>query len=80
VYAALTRYNTQGSHADLPRSGRPRLSNAREDRSLILESLQNRRMTVPDLTASWNDAGVASSSSSVRRRLKDVGLTEHVAH
>lgn len=79
VYAALTRYNNQGSHADLPRSGRPRLSNARDDRRLIRESLQNRRLTVPDLTASWNHAGVASSTSTVRRRLKDVGLTGHVA-
>ena len=35
-------------------------------------------MTVPDLTASWNQAGVVASALTVRRRLKDVCLTGHV--
>ena len=79
MYAALARYNIQGNYADLPRSGRPRVSSARDDRLLVRESLHNRRLTVPDLTASWNQAGVVASASTVRRRLKDVGLTGHVA-
>ena len=74
----LRRCNNQGSHADLPRSGSPRVSSVRDERLFVRESLQNRCLTVPDLIASWNQAGVVASALTVRRQLQDVGLTGHV--
>jgi len=46
---------------------------------LARTSLQNKRMTVPDLAASWSAAVVTTSKTTVRRRLQDAGLHGHLA-
>jgi len=69
VYAALARYAETGNHDDRARRGRPRVSTERENRMLVRTSLQNRRMTVPDLAASWSAAGVTASKTTIRRSI-----------
>ena len=55
------------------------MSTVRQDCLLVRESLQYRRLTVPDLRASWSESGIKASQTTVRRRLQDVGLKGHIA-
>lgn len=54
------------------------MSTVGEDRMLVRQSLQNRRETVPKLRTDWIHNGVQVSNSTVRRRLKEVGLVVHL--
>lgn len=74
VSMAVNRQQQTGSHSNRPKSGRPRVSTAREDRVLVRDSLAHRVATIPELCARWNQQGVASSNSTVRRRLQERGL------
>ena len=79
VYPALKRYELTGSHHDRPKSGHPRGSSERDDRSLIRASLRNRKSTVPDLRLAWQESNVFASNTTVRRRLQVAGLSGHLA-
>ena len=79
VANALARYDATGSHADLPKSGRRRLSTARDDRALVRMSLVNRRATASELRTRLEDSGVHASRSTVCRRLREAGLFGRVA-
>ena len=57
------------SVADLPRSGRPRKTSAREDRALCRLARQHRTSTSTQLRALW-DVPEALCTSTVRRRLR----------
>jgi len=79
VYDTLKRYDETSTHEARPKSGRPRLSTEREDRVLVRNSLNNRKLSIPQLRQAWQTSGIAASKSTVRRRLQSVGLGGHVA-
>ena len=80
VSKTLKRLKESGSVDDRPRSGRPRLSSARDDRELVRICLRNRRLTSTQLKRDWNETSLVSCSSrTVRRRLDDAGLYRRVA-
>ena len=62
------------------RSGRPRESTKREDRTLVQKSLADRHLANPPLKAEWelctgvDVSGVDVSTRTVRRRLCENGL------
>jgi hypothetical protein len=66
VYKTLKRKGGTGRLAERPCSGRPRLSNVRDDRAIITLSLRDRRETVPFLRASWESYRVSASLTTVR--------------
>ena len=74
VYKIVNRAEETGSHLDRHGSGRPKVSTTRDDRLIVRQSLQERRLTVPDLRKSLAVSGVNVSNSTVRRRLHEVGL------
>lgn len=79
MYETLQRFKETGTHAPRPKSGRPKVSGARDDRLLVRASIQNRKLTVPALRLAWQQAGVTASDTTVRRRLSAAGLNGHVA-
>lgn len=74
VSLAIRRHQQTGSHQNRPKSGRPRVSCARDDRILIRDSMSNRRSTVPQLRVRWKQHGVNASDTTVRRRLSVNGI------
>jgi transposase len=65
---------------DLKRSGRPKISTAREDRCLRRMCVQDPRQVSSNLTQRWHrEYGVHATSRTVRNRLLAVGLRGHVA-
>ena len=72
IYNLRAKYAATGSVSNIPRSGRPRLSSAREDRHLVRICTQNPHSTSRGLTSVW--PGVHASASTVRRRLRQGGL------
>lgn len=80
VSKTLSRLRETGSLKDRKRSGRPKISNPRQDRSLARLCLRNRMLTSTQLKREWeDDCGVVCSSRTVRKRLDDVGLCGRVA-
>jgi len=67
VYDTLKRYDETGTHEARPKSGRPRLSTVREDRVLVRNSLNNRKLNIPQLRQAWQNSGIDASKSTVRR-------------
>jgi len=70
MYNIVNRAEETGSHHDRHRSGRPKGSSTRDDSLIVRQSLQDRRLTVPDLGKSWELSGVNVSNTTVRRRLQ----------
>ena len=67
----LQRYKTTGQVQDRFRSGRPKISSARDDRALILLTRKNRRSSSSLLSTQWKlSNGKTASSRTVRRVLK----------
>ena len=80
VSKTLTRLKETGSVDDRKRSGRPRISNPREDRALVCISLNDRKLTSPQLKREWEETcGVVCSASTIRKRLDGAGLYGRVA-
>ena len=76
----MARLKETGSTDNRKRSGRPKISSSREDRHLVHLSLQDRRLTSPQLKRQWEDTcGIVCSSRTVRKRLDNVGLHGRVA-
>ena len=74
VCRALAKQRACGTVNDRKRSGRPRISMPRDDRTLQRICLHNRRFTSSHLKREWEQSsGVTSSARTVRRRLDDVG-------
>jgi transposase len=71
VFNIIKKKKMFGTVADRPRKGRPRISNARDDRFLIRLSLTNRFLTAPCLLRAWH---VKASLSTIKNRLLSVGL------
>lgn len=75
VSGVIQRYNETGSMKDKPRSGRPRKSTPREDRTLVRLSLTDRRKSSSELSRDWQDTNnITVHPSTVRRRLICAGL------
>ncbi|XP_021370822.1 uncharacterized protein LOC110461608 [Mizuhopecten yessoensis] len=79
VYRAIKRFQDTGNYEDRERSGRPRISNPRDDRLIFRTSLSNRKDSVPELRTEWIQNGVVASNTTVRRRLHNAGLKGCVA-
>jgi len=75
VIKILQKQQQTGSTVDRQRCGRPKKSNARQDRVLRRTALANRRLTSPQLLRQWQDkCSVNVSTSTVRRRCLAAGL------
>ena len=75
VRITIRNYEKHQTIKELPRSGRPRKSSGREDRTLVRLSLADRHLTSPPLRREWEEStGVQVSTRTVRRRLVDNGL------
>ena len=76
----LRKLNEYGSMDTLPRSGRPRATNERDDRHIVLTCRRNRFLTAPELAIDLaNTSGVDVHPSTISRRLADAGLYGRVA-
>ena len=70
VQSILKKKRETGTVADRPRSGRPRATTNREDRSLVRLSLSDRRASSKILKSQLQDVtGSSLSTRSIRRRL-----------
>ena len=80
VYYSRQRTAQTGSNQIRKRSGRPRCTTKQEDKYIRVSSLRNRRLTSPQLAASWNGTRKTPvSTSTVKRRFRDAGLLGRVA-
>jgi hypothetical protein len=70
------KFETTKEVVDRPRSGRARLSTARDDRNLIRLSLADRRKTAKQLLTDWR---TTCSVRTVRRRLVNGGLRARIS-
>lgn len=74
----IKRFQTEGTTSPRKRSGRPRLSSIRSDRSLVRLSLLNKFKGSQELATDWfASTGVSSSASTVRSRLVSAGLKSY---
>lgn len=75
VSRVVNKYKKTGSVHDRQRSGRPRKSTKRQDRTLRRISLGNRKLTSPQINRIWSETcNVEVCTSTVRRRLLAKGL------
>ena len=76
----VKKYQNSGSTADKASSGRPKKTTAHTDRVLVRMSLQDRRLTAPQLSRRLlEEHGVNLASRTVRKRLQKAGLRGCVA-
>ena len=69
-----------GSFCDRKRVGRPRSTTKKEDKYIVINSLRNCRCTAPDLAADFNKHHTTKiSTTTVKRRLLEVGFRDHEA-
>ena len=74
VSDVIRRFKATEQFENRPRSGRPKISTAREDRKLIRLSRKNRTASSPLLSTHWAlTSGKPASSRTVRRRLQEAG-------
>ena len=74
VSDVIRRFKATEQFENRPRSGRPKISTAREDRKLIRLSRKNRTAPSPLLSTHWAlTSGKLPSSRTVRRRLQEAG-------
>ena len=71
IHKLKTRVQMTGNVNDLPRSGRPRVTSAADDRRIVTTHLRDRFKTVASTVRDWNNQ---MSVKTVSRRLKNVGL------
>ncbi|XP_047146203.1 uncharacterized protein LOC124819060 [Hydra vulgaris] len=80
VRKIVKKYQNSGSTADKARSERPKKKTAHIDRVLVRMSLQDSRMTAPQLSRRLlEEHGVNLASRNVRKRLQKAGLRGCVA-
>lgn len=71
----FNRYVATGSYEHLPRSGRPRATDSREDRSIVRQALRDPFSTSTTLAIQANATReVPISTRTIRRRLVDEGI------
>lgn len=69
------KFENTGKVVDKKRSGRPKISSARQDRMLVRLCLTDRRKSLPELRQEWT---VRASKYTVRRRLITFGLKARI--
>ena len=75
VAKIIKRYRERGSIENLPQSGRKKKTNIRTDRLLFRMVQNNRRQTLGDLTARFNNSTPYTiSKRTVQRRLHGAGF------
>ena len=75
IAVLLQKLRQTGSVRDRRRTGRPRVTTARDDRNLCRMSLRDRKKTAVKLHQEWTNGGaVTASVRTIRRRLLDNGL------
>ena len=75
VATLLQKLRQTGSVRDRRRTGRPRVTTARDNRNLCMMSLRDRKKTAVKLHQEWtNGDAVTASVRTTRRRLLDHGL------
>lgn len=80
VQSAIRIFKQTGKFETRKRCGRPRVTTKREDHLITRTSKQNRRLTVPQITAVFNDTRSSLiSKTTVLDRLQNAGLTGRVA-
>ena len=79
VRSNLKKLEERGSMANLPKSGRPRSTSARDDRFLVRTCCRNRFLTAPELRMELARTGVDVHHSTVSRRLAAAGYNGRVA-
>lgn len=80
VQRLLAKYRATQSVDDRARSGRPKVSTPREDRSLVRMSSTNPQLVSRQLRQRWrHEHGVQTSVDTVKRRLRTVGLMGRIA-
>jgi transposase len=76
---AIQRYHETGSCTRKQGSGRPRKTNAADDRFLTLQALRNRSATAPEISHEIRLArNITISENTVRRRLAEANLRPRV--
>jgi len=65
----IKRFCEDGLTDTLPRSGRPAQLTEREERSLIHQVKENRKVSVEDITENFNKLGLTQISTSTSRRI-----------
>lgn len=76
VYNIVHKKQVYGTVIDRPRSGRPKVSSARDDRRLLRLSRANRRLSASELRQQWS---ITASLSTVKSRLRQGGLKGCIA-
>lgn len=80
VQRLLAKHRVTGSTEDLPRPGQPRVSTAREDRTLVRMSAANPHLVARQLRQRWStEHGVQASTSTVKSRLFNAGLVGRIS-
>ena len=75
VYRLMNKFTQDGDVVDRPRSGRPRVTDARQDRAMLMENRRNPfRSAAETARATIGHHGRHISDRTVRRRLHAVGL------
>ena len=71
VSRIINRYHEYNTTKDIPLPGRPRISNERNERSLIRILKKNRKLSSTNLSRKWQEAsGVVNSARTIRRVLQ----------
>jgi hypothetical protein len=76
VHTIVHKKEKFGTTIDRPRSGRPKLSSATDDRVLCRMARANPRLSAPELQRLWS---VKASVTTVRERLRAHGLWGYIA-
>ena len=76
----IKKHEATSSVQDLPRSGRPRISSARQDRALTRLAIRSPRTSSRCLASQWLEtSNVGATSRTVRGRLISAGLYSYIS-
>lgn len=75
----ITRFKTNESVLDLPRSGRPKATTVYDDRKIVRSINKNPKATATDLANIMKESGVHIHPQTVRNRLHSVGYRGSIA-
>ena len=76
----IKKYKKNKSVTDGARPGHPKLSSKLEDKSLVVKSIRDHKLTAPLLKNIWKEEGnVMASSSTVKRRQVNAGLNGRIS-
>ena len=75
----IKRLQQTGTVDDRKRPGKSKISTENQDVALVNMSLQNRKLVPRELQARWQETGVQASQSTIKRRLRAVGLYRRVS-